>query len=244
MSSGRICRTRTSPQHPKCRVLPLHHILYIGTLCYGSGPICLDIVIPAIDLTGYLYSLTRGVSTAAPFHGCASTVAHLSRPIGVFATFATVANINNIYSARVPMHCGCTGTDHRFRSFNDTILSAELMSEPSLLILTVITPSQVTLLSHQDSDFLYEGSSSHLFQSFSSAQRVLSDFASWGCSYQPSLGQRCLHTSGFRCLTSNSWFQADVRCRPNPCYGASNGNRTHIFCLEGRHNGHYTIPAQ
>ena len=89
MSSGRICRTRTSPQHPKCRVLPLHHILYIGTLCYGSGPICLDIVIPAIDLTGYLYSLTRGVSTAAPFHGCASTVAHLSRPIGVFVTFAT-----------------------------------------------------------------------------------------------------------------------------------------------------------
>ena len=45
---------------------------------------------PVTDNTGYLYSLTRGVPTAAPFHGCASTVAHLSRPIGVFVTFATV----------------------------------------------------------------------------------------------------------------------------------------------------------
>ena len=35
-----------------------------------------------------LYSLTRGVSTATPFHGCTSTVAHLSRPIGVFAALA------------------------------------------------------------------------------------------------------------------------------------------------------------
>ena len=45
---------------------------------------------PVTDDTGYLYSLTRGVPTATPFHGCTSTVAHLSRPIGVFATFATV----------------------------------------------------------------------------------------------------------------------------------------------------------
>ena len=33
---GRKCRTRTSLQHPKCRVLPLHHILYIPALGYGK----------------------------------------------------------------------------------------------------------------------------------------------------------------------------------------------------------------
>lgn len=26
-------------------------------------------------------------------------------------------------------------------------------------------------------------------------------------------------------------------------YGAGGGNRTLIFCLEGRHNSHYTTPA-
>ena len=25
---NRKCRIRTAPQHPKCRMLPLHHILY------------------------------------------------------------------------------------------------------------------------------------------------------------------------------------------------------------------------
>ena len=28
-AQNRICRIRTAPQHPKCRVLPLHHILCI-----------------------------------------------------------------------------------------------------------------------------------------------------------------------------------------------------------------------
>ena len=52
---------------------------------------------PVTDDTGYLYSLTRGVPTATPFHGCTSTVAHLSRPIGVFATFATVTSPTPFY---------------------------------------------------------------------------------------------------------------------------------------------------
>lgn len=30
---------------------------------------------------------------------------------------------------------------------------------------------------------------------------------------------------------------------PNFPYGAGGGNRTLIFCLEGRHNSHYTTPA-
>ena len=36
---------------------------------------------------------------------------------------------------------------------------------------------------------------------------------------------------------------ANGRCRPNSRCGASRGNRNPIFCLEGRHNSRYTIPA-
>ena len=31
---NRICAIRTPPQHPKCRMLPLHHILYIAQYAF------------------------------------------------------------------------------------------------------------------------------------------------------------------------------------------------------------------
>ena len=79
---------------------------------------------------------------------------------------------------------------------------------------------------------------------FSSAQRVLSDFPRGvvATSHTP-LGGDFLLTETVLSPTSIFRGAFILECRPNPCYGASRGSRTLVYCLEGSHNSRYTIPA-
>ena len=74
---------------PNAVCIPLHFILYIRRLFVQTVASSASALRrrPRVVYT----PLRQGVPTATPFHGYTSTVAHLSRPIGVFATFATVA---------------------------------------------------------------------------------------------------------------------------------------------------------
>ena len=294
--------------------------------------------------------------TATPFHGCTSTVAHLSRPNGVFATFATVTiphylrnlptsscpahcqtrwsrttrravnrvklfcaiyfyqadschprtptsqgigkrrrgvflrtisnwqkvnrairaklypPIHPIYiaplcSALAPQwrhiqllthagpgplgvsgesaHCGCTGTDHRFRRFYVTNLTGNFqwfaMLRSSQTFRFRPNHQMASLPSRTDA-LLPE-----LFLCLTS----LIGLSSQGCSYQPPLGQGCcksIHTTRFteyffRRVSLVIGVLSVWKCRPNPRYGASSGSRTHTICLEGRSTSRYTIPA-
>lgn len=94
--------SNSRPRGPKPRALPSELLLDSGGSLLWQLPHLPRCLSPVTDDTGYLYSLTRGVPTATPFHGCASTVAHLSRPIGVFVTFATAASSHNSFRQSTP----------------------------------------------------------------------------------------------------------------------------------------------
>ena len=140
-----------------------------------------------------------------------------------------------LYRVEIPLNTSrCSGSDHCFRSFNDTILSPSFSYERTDIFVswTKIITISTNAAQARDCDPSL----------FSKIRTTCANEVNRGVFCTPSeffrVSPRChnisdFHVTGYALGSSCGSGTLFFTCRPNPCLGAVHGIRTRTFSLEG-----------